>query len=167
MCCHLILTYNNNFIMDGSFMVLCVCPWSIMIKPCRHFIFWLGSSKLREGGFYRKLSIKGTSPYKGAPLFFDIKSLGSWTFLGISQPKMVRFSFCKKPLEGWNVFYSIRAAPKGVVIIYGRGGGRIPNIARTQNVPPLNNRELRFPPLWTCALKSCPPPLVTIHTYVC
>ncbi len=25
---------------------------------------------------------------------------------------------------------------KGVVIIYGRGGGGIPKIARTQNVPP-------------------------------
>ena len=61
---------------------------------------------------YRKLSIKGASPYKGAPCFPDTQSMGSWTFLAISQPKMVRFSFCKKPLEGGNVLYPIGAPPK-------------------------------------------------------
>ncbi len=35
---------------------------------------------------------------------------------------------------------------KGVVIIYGRGAGGIPKTARTQNVPPLNNRALCFCP---------------------
>ncbi len=35
---------------------------------------------------------------------------------------------------------------KGAVIIYGRGGGANPKIARTQNVPPLGTRELRFCP---------------------
>ncbi len=54
---------------------------------------------------YRKFSIKG------APLFFDIKSLDSWTFLAIPEPKMVRFPFCKKPLEGANVLYPIRVPP--------------------------------------------------------
>ncbi len=44
-----------------------------------------------------------------------------------------------------------------VVIIYGRGGGGIPKITRTQNVPPLDNRTPHFCPLQTCALKSCPP----------
>ena len=47
------------------------------------------------------------------------------------------------------------------------GGGGIPKIARTKNVPPLNNRALRFcPPLRTWALKSCPPPSATIHIYM-
>ncbi len=54
---------------------------------------------------YRKLSIKGATSYKGAPSFMTPNFMGFWTFLVISQPKMVRFSFCKKPLEDENAPY--------------------------------------------------------------
>ena len=45
------------------------------------------------------------------------------------------------------------------------GCGGIPKIARTQIMPPLNNRELCFFPLRTCALKYCSPP--RNHPYLC
>ncbi len=40
--------------------------------------------------------------------------MGFLTFLVISKPKMVRFSFCKKPLEDGNVPYLMKAPPKGM-----------------------------------------------------
>ncbi len=43
---------------------------------------------------YRKFSNKGATPHLLTP-----KLLMFWTFFAISQPKMVRFSFCKNPLE--------------------------------------------------------------------
>ncbi len=59
MCCHLILTCKNNFIMNGSLSnhgnwhgSECVCPRSIIIKPCRNFIFRLGSSKFGGGVYF-------------------------------------------------------------------------------------------------------------------
>ena len=59
-----------------------------------------------------------------------------WTFLAVSQPKMIQFSFCKKPLEGKNNL-SLMAAPTQAfsstpgVLIYGftvfpwGGGGNL------------------------------------------
>ncbi len=52
---------------------------------------------------YRKFSNRGATPYRGAPPLLTTSPLGFWTLLAISQPKIVRFSFCKKPLEGENV----------------------------------------------------------------
>ncbi len=49
----------------------------------------VGKSNILKYYKIRKFSIKGTSPYKGASCFPDTKSLGSWTFLAISQPKIV------------------------------------------------------------------------------
>ncbi len=50
---------------------------------------------------YRKFSIKGA-------LFMTPNFMGFWTFLAISQLKMVRFSFSKKPLEDENAPYLMR-----------------------------------------------------------
>ncbi len=48
-----------------------------------------------------------------APLPLLTTSLLSfWTFLAISQPIMVRFSFCKNPLEAGNVYSLMGAPPK-------------------------------------------------------
>ena len=70
---------------------------------------------------YRKFSNKGASPNKGAPCLSTLTQnftffgppcflrgnlTQNFTFLAISQPKMVRFSFCKKPLEAETVLYS-------------------------------------------------------------
>ncbi len=55
---------------------------------------------------YRKFSNKGASPNKGAPCFLRGTLTQNFTFLAISQPKMVRFSFCKKPLVAENALYS-------------------------------------------------------------
>ncbi len=47
-----------------------------------------------------------------------------------------------------------------VVIIYSRGGGGIPKIARTQTLPSIDNRLLRScPPPTACTQILCPPPL--------
>ena len=40
---------------------------------------------------YRKFSNRGATPYRGAPSFLAPILLGFWTFLPISQSKMVRF----------------------------------------------------------------------------
>ena len=63
---------------------------------------------------YHKFSIKGATPNKGAPLCFDTKSHEFLDVFAISQPKMVRFSFCKKPLVDGNAPYLLRAPPKGL-----------------------------------------------------
>ncbi len=60
---------------------------------------------------YRKFSIEGATPYKGAPSFLTPSFMGLWTFLARSQPKIVRFSFCKKPLEAGNISNLMRAPP--------------------------------------------------------
>ena len=61
-------------------------------------IRWLQDSAY----MYHKFSIKGATPNKGAPLIWPQGYWVSGRFLAISQPKIVRFSFCKKPLEGGN-----------------------------------------------------------------
>ncbi len=67
----------------------------------------------------------------------------------------------KGPHGPWLVIVS-----KGVVIIYGRGAGGIPKIARTQNVPTLHNPALRFcPPSEPVHLNLVPPS--RDHTYIC
>ncbi len=75
--------------------------------------FWESHAKLQakiDQGHgilkYRKFSNKGASPNKGAPSFLRGTLTQNLTFLAISQPKMVRFSFCKRPLEAENVIYS-------------------------------------------------------------
>ncbi len=55
---------------------------------------------------YRKFSNKGAFPNKGAPRFLRGTLRQNFTFLAISQPKMVRFSFCKELLEAENALYS-------------------------------------------------------------
>ena len=53
---------------------------------------------------YHKFSYKDASPNKGAPsVFWGVPWLKISRFLAISQPKMVPFSFYKKPLEAENV----------------------------------------------------------------
>ncbi len=52
------------------------------------------------------------SPIKAPPPLLTPGLLGSWTLLAISQPKIVRFSFCKKLLEGENVLSPMIAPPK-------------------------------------------------------
>ncbi len=47
--------------------------------------------------------IKAPLPIKVPPVFCGAPRLNKITFLAISQPKMVRFSFCEKPLEAGNV----------------------------------------------------------------
>ncbi len=61
---------------------------------------------------YRKFSNRGATPYRGAPPLLTPGLLGFKTFLAISQPKIVRFSFCKKLLEGENVPSPVIAPPK-------------------------------------------------------
>ena len=61
---------------------------------------------------YRKFSNIGATPYRGAPPLLTPGLLCFWTFLAISQPNIVRFSFCKKPLEGENVLSPMIAPPK-------------------------------------------------------
>ena len=62
---------------------------------------------------YRKFSNRGATPYRGAPSFLAPRLLGFWTFSTISQLKIVRFSICKKPLEGEIALSLMRAPPKG------------------------------------------------------
>ena len=50
--------------------------------------------------------IKAPLPIKVPPLCFLRSTLTqNFTFKAISQPEMVRFSFCKKPLEAKNALY--------------------------------------------------------------
>ncbi len=63
---------------------------------------------------YRKFSNGGATPYRGSPPPFLVPSLLSfWTFLAISQPKIVRFPICKKPLQCEIVPSLMIAHPKG------------------------------------------------------
>ena len=52
---------------------------------------------------YRKFSNRGATPYRGAPPPFDPRPSGFLDVFGHISAKIVRFSFCKKPLEGENV----------------------------------------------------------------
>ncbi len=54
--------------------------------------------------------IEAPPPIKAPPSFLAPGPLAFWTFLAISQPKIVRFSICKKPLEVENVL-SLMVAP--------------------------------------------------------
>ncbi len=68
----------------------------------------------------RKFSNKGATPYRGPPFFGPKPILDFWTFLAISQPKMVRLSICKKPLVG-DIALSLMKAPpvKGLSYVPG------------------------------------------------
>ncbi len=92
---------------------------------------------------YRKFSNKGASPNKGAPCFLRGARTQNSTFLAISQPKIVRFSFCKKPLEADNALYF-------VISLLPRPAPLLENL-----------RYLAQNPTWNvdCGL-SCPPSLV-------
>ncbi len=64
-------------------------------------------------------------------------------------------SFTQDKLREWSLFTA-------------GGGGGIPKITRTQNVPPLDNRELCFcPPPPNLCTEILPPPSSTIKTYMC
>ena len=76
-----------------------------------HCITIINHSNLRENNKYRKFSNRGATPIEAPPLLTP-DLLGFWTFLAISQPKIVRFSFCKKPLKGENVLFLMIAPPK-------------------------------------------------------
>ncbi len=62
----------------------------------------LSHNRKRE---YRKFSNKGAPAYD--PSLFKLL-----TFLAISEPKMVRFSFCKNPLEAGNIPPLMGAPPR-------------------------------------------------------
>ncbi len=66
-----------------------------------------------QGKRYHEFFNKSATPYRGAPPFLVPSLLGFWTFLAISQPKTVRFSICKKPLEDEVALSLMRARPKG------------------------------------------------------
>ena len=73
---------------------------------------------------YRKFSNKGTPCFLGGTL------TQNFTFLAMSQPKMIRFSFCKKSLEVGNALYSpisllTRPAPLLESLRYLKGTGKI------------------------------------------
>ncbi len=72
-------------------------------------IFDFSALIYQQGDEYRKFSIKGATPYKGAPPFDPEPTCLSGFFLAISQPKMIRFSFCKNPLEDGKALSLMRA----------------------------------------------------------
>ena len=61
--------------------------------------------KIPKLAIYRKTPNKGPPPINAPPLppRPHVKSI--FAFLAISQPKMVRFSFCKKLLKGENALF--------------------------------------------------------------
>ena len=67
---------------------------------------WL-SPLLGALNLYRKLSNKHTSPNKRTPLFFQPLSRPFFTFFTLTQSKIVRFPFRKKPLEADLAFYNM------------------------------------------------------------
>ncbi len=79
------------------------CTYPYLMKP----ICWVDQKCYT----YRKFSNKRASPNKGDPLFSEGYPNSKFHVLAISQPKMVRFSFCKKPLEAENVLYSTISLP--------------------------------------------------------
>ncbi len=62
---------------------------------------------------YRIFSNRGATPYRGAPLFGPNLSGFLDVFGHISAKKMVRFSICKKPLEGEIALSLLIVPPKG------------------------------------------------------
>ena len=56
--------------------------------------------------------IEAPPPREAPPPFWPSDLLGFWMFLDISPPKIVRFSFCKKPLKGKNVLSLTIVPPK-------------------------------------------------------
>ena len=80
---------------------ICVDIWNWIKNPLKGW----------DEVYYHKFSIKGVTPYKGAgpPILWHQTLWVSGRFWLYSQPKMVRFSFCKKPLDDENVPYLMMA----------------------------------------------------------
>ena len=67
-----------------------------------------------EPGYTVNSLLRAPPPIRAPPLFLTPNFMCLWTFLAISQPKKVRFSFCKKPLEAGTIPFLMIAPHKGL-----------------------------------------------------